>query len=91
MGRRDAATTHNRTYEWTHPVSRVIQSLLDAGLELTSFRAHDFTIAVEAESDNQLDEKTFSLAIYPNDWLGRGADPFFKKRDLDYEALRWYR
>jgi hypothetical protein len=54
-------------------------------------RAHDFTIAVEIESDNQLDEKTFSLAIYPNDWLGNTADPFFKKRDLDYEAKRWYR
>ncbi len=54
-------------------------------------RAHDFTIAVEVRSDAQLNDQSFSVAIYPNDWLGGGGDPFSKKRDLDYEALRWYR
>ena len=54
-------------------------------------RAHDFTISIEVESDSQLDEKGFSIAVYPNDWLGGLTDPFHKKRDLDYDALRWYR
>jgi len=54
-------------------------------------RAHDLTFALEFESDNQLDETSISVAIYPNDWLGSQGDPLASKRDLDYEAMRWYR
>ena len=54
-------------------------------------RAHDFTIALEVESDNQLDESSIALALYPNHWLGDRGDPLARRRDLDYEALRWYR
>ncbi|MHC5002053.1 MAG: class I SAM-dependent methyltransferase [Planctomycetota bacterium] len=39
-----AATTHTRSFEWTHPVSAVIQVLLDEGLALESFREHDYTL-----------------------------------------------
>lgn len=54
-------------------------------------RAHDLTFALEVESDNQLDETSISVAIYPNDWLGSQGDPLANKRDLDYDAARWYR
>jgi 2-polyprenyl-3-methyl-5-hydroxy-6-metoxy-1,4-benzoquinol methylase len=39
-----APTRHDRTFEWTHPVSVVIQALLDQGLVLERFREHDFTL-----------------------------------------------
>ncbi len=39
---RDAVVT-NPSHEWMHPVSEVIQALLDAGLELESFREYPYT------------------------------------------------
>ncbi|HVA20784.1 MAG TPA: class I SAM-dependent methyltransferase [Candidatus Micrarchaeia archaeon] len=41
---RDAPTVHNRQYEWTHPLSRVISVLLDRGLELELLHEHPFTL-----------------------------------------------
>ena len=59
---------------------------------LTLFRrAHDYTIAVEFQSERLLGETSISLAIYPNDWLRSSDDPFSMRRPLDYSALRWYR
>jgi 2-polyprenyl-3-methyl-5-hydroxy-6-metoxy-1,4-benzoquinol methylase len=40
----DAKTSANLSYSWTHPVSRVITSLLEAGLALESFVEHDYTV-----------------------------------------------
>ncbi len=54
-------------------------------------RSHDLTFAVEVRSDAQLDETSFFFAVYPNDWLGSKGDPLASRRDLDYEAMRWYR
>ena len=36
----DAVFTHTVSYEWPHPVSEVIQSLIDAGLTITAFEEH---------------------------------------------------
>ena len=61
--------------------------------KITIFRRnHDFTISMEVETEDLLDETTFSLAIYPNDWFSTSKrDPFRQRRALDYEALKWYR
>ncbi len=64
---------------------------LDSRLTLYR-RGHDYTFAVEFESERQLRETSLSLAIYPNDWFGSGRDdPFSRRPRLDYDALRWYR
>lgn len=39
-----ASTAHNRSYCWTHPVSRVIDALLRRGLRLERFSEHDHTL-----------------------------------------------
>jgi hypothetical protein len=31
---------HATTYEWQHPMSEIVQSLLDAGLQITSIGEH---------------------------------------------------
>jgi hypothetical protein len=54
-------------------------------------RAHDYTIAVEFDDDNQSNQRSIALAIYPNDWSGNRQDPFSLRRPLDYDALKWYR
>lgn len=54
-------------------------------------RAHDYTIAVEIESDKQGNSTAVGLAIYPNDWSSSRNDPFSLRRPLDYDALKWYR
>lgn len=55
-------------------------------------RAHDITYALEVDADALVDENTVSFAIYPNDWLSGGkGNPFSKRRELDYDALKWYR
>lgn len=40
----DTDTRHNLCYEWTHPVSAVIDCLLQRGLTLERFREHDHTL-----------------------------------------------
>jgi SAM-dependent methyltransferase len=40
----DAPTEHNEQWEFTHPVSSVIASLLDRGLALEVFREYPFTL-----------------------------------------------
>lgn len=40
----DAGTAHNLCYEWVHPVSAVVDSLLQRGLLLERFREHDYTL-----------------------------------------------
>ena len=40
----DAETRHNRSYEWVHPVSRVLDALARRGLRLERFREHDHTL-----------------------------------------------
>ena len=40
----DVETTHNVSYEWTHPVSAVITALLAQGLQLELFHEHDHTL-----------------------------------------------
>ena len=54
-------------------------------------RSHDFTIAMEFESERLLEQTGVSFVIYPHDWVVRKSDPFSKRRALDYDALRWYR
>jgi hypothetical protein len=54
-------------------------------------RSHDFTMAIEFESDGQLDETGVSFVLYPHDWIVRKDDPFSRRRPLDFDALRWYR
>jgi hypothetical protein len=54
-------------------------------------RAHDYTFALEFKDDNQSNERSVSIAIYPNDWGGNKLDPFSLRRPLDYDALKWYR
>jgi SAM-dependent methyltransferase len=39
-----AETVHNRSYEWNHPLSQVIDAVLGAGLELRFFHEWDYTI-----------------------------------------------
>ena len=39
----DAATSANETFSWIHPLSRVIDALLGAGLAIERFAEHDFT------------------------------------------------
>ncbi len=53
-------------------------------------RSHDYTIAIEFDSDDQVDNSSISFAFYPNLWFGTD-DPFSRRRKLDYDALRWYR
>jgi SAM-dependent methyltransferase len=40
----DAATKHNRTYEWVHPLSAVLDSLVRRGFALERIREMDYTI-----------------------------------------------
>lgn len=40
----EASTRHNRSYEWVHPVSRVLDALARRGLRLERFREHDHTL-----------------------------------------------
>lgn len=40
----EARTANNTSYCWTHPVSEVVQALLDVGMTLELFREHDFTL-----------------------------------------------
>lgn len=40
----DVATRCNRSFEWTHPISSVIDTLLDRGFALTRFREMDWTL-----------------------------------------------
>lgn len=40
----DDQTQHTRSYEWVHPLSDVITSLLEAGLRIDLFREHDFSL-----------------------------------------------
>jgi SAM-dependent methyltransferase len=40
----EAATEHNVTYEWMHPLSEVMSVLLDRGLVLEMFHEHDHTL-----------------------------------------------
>lgn len=37
-------TVHNVSYEWLHPISRVITALLGAGLQIELFHEWDFTV-----------------------------------------------
>jgi SAM-dependent methyltransferase len=39
-----AATTANKTYEWTHGIAEVLTGLLDAGFRLELFHEHDYTL-----------------------------------------------
>jgi SAM-dependent methyltransferase len=39
-----APTEHNVSYEWQHPLGRVITALLGAGFQLELFHEHDFTV-----------------------------------------------
>lgn len=39
-----AATTHNVSYEWIHPISRVMTAVLGAGLRLDLFHEWDYTL-----------------------------------------------
>ena len=39
-----APTENNVSYSWTHPISSVINHLLDAGFSLDRFEEHDFTL-----------------------------------------------
>jgi hypothetical protein len=48
-------------------------------------------MAIEFESDGQLDETGVSFVLYPHDWIVRKDDPFSRRRPLDFDALRWYR
>ena len=41
---RDAATSRNLNYSWTHPLSHVITALLKVGLTLESLVEHDYTV-----------------------------------------------
>ncbi len=40
----DSQTEHNRSYEWVHPVSSVLDALARRGLRLERFREHDYTL-----------------------------------------------
>ena len=39
-----ASTTHNATHEWAHPISEVIEAVLDEGLQIELFHEHDYTL-----------------------------------------------
>ena len=39
-----AATAHNATHEWRHPVAEVIEVVLASGLTLELFHEHDYTL-----------------------------------------------
>ena len=54
-------------------------------------RAHDYSIALELQSDSQGDQSSVGLAIYPNEFMKPGETPFSLRRPLDYDALKWYR
>ena len=41
----DAATTHNRTIEWSHPIGAVVTALAAAGLRIELLHEHDRTFA----------------------------------------------
>jgi SAM-dependent methyltransferase len=41
----DAATEHNATREWAHPVAEIIGAVLGAGLRLELFSEHDYTLS----------------------------------------------
>jgi 2-polyprenyl-3-methyl-5-hydroxy-6-metoxy-1,4-benzoquinol methylase len=40
----DAATTHNDSYEWQHPVGAVVSALIDAGLRIEFLHEYPFTL-----------------------------------------------
>ena len=40
----DAATEHNRTVEWTHPLGAVVTALIDAGLTIEFLHEFDYTL-----------------------------------------------
>jgi SAM-dependent methyltransferase len=40
----EAATEHNRTYEWNHPLGDVVSAVVDSGLRLELLHEHDYTL-----------------------------------------------
>jgi SAM-dependent methyltransferase len=42
----DAATTHNRTIEWSHPIGAVVTALAAAGLRIELLHEHERTFAI---------------------------------------------
>lgn len=41
---KDAKTSNNTTYEWTHSLSDILMSVIDAGLNIRFFHEHQFTV-----------------------------------------------
>lgn len=88
-------TDYRISKKWGVSLEHQENSRVDRSLRTTLAlyrRAPDWTLSVEAESDDQLDESSLSIAVYLNDWLNDSRrDPFNLRRPLDPQALRWYR
>jgi SAM-dependent methyltransferase len=62
-----AATEHNTTVEWTHPIGSVVSAVLAAGLHLESFHEHDHTLFERWPFLERCDDFTYRLpASYPS-------------------------
>jgi len=55
----DAATQHNRSFEWQHPVSEVLSAVLGQGLHLDLFHEQPFTVYARWPFLERHDDGTF--------------------------------
>ncbi|MER8047651.1 methyltransferase domain-containing protein [Streptomyces sp. NPDC094032] len=58
----DAATVHNRSVEWVHPVGEVVTALAKAGLRIEFLHEHDVTLIPRFESLAQHEDGYYRFA-----------------------------
>ncbi|MEU7024591.1 class I SAM-dependent methyltransferase [Streptomyces sp. NPDC046203] len=56
---RTAATVHNRTVEWVHPVGEVVTAIARAGLRIEFLHEHDLTLFPRYENLQRQDDGTY--------------------------------
>jgi SAM-dependent methyltransferase len=56
---RDAATVHNRSVEWVHPVGAVVTAIARAGLRIEFLHEHDMTLHARYENLQRQDDGSY--------------------------------
>jgi SAM-dependent methyltransferase len=65
---RDAPTSHNRSYEWHHPLGQVFEALIGTGFELRFFHEWDYTLFDRSKAVGKGADGRYR-------WLGSGRLP----------------
>ncbi|MFN8039132.1 MAG: class I SAM-dependent methyltransferase [Acidimicrobiales bacterium] len=63
----EAPTVNNATWEWTHPLGRVVTAVIDAGLQLELLHEHDHTLWARWPFLERHDDRSYRFpAGYPS-------------------------